>query len=147
MSLQSARLGLPLLSAGQAQKEITHNEALALLDAAVGAVAESVGDNVPPSAPEPGQCWLVGDAPTGEWAGQTGALACWTGSGWRFVPAIEGMQVWVRDAELLAVRSAGDWAIGDVRCDRPIKVRKRAAGISRDFLGHCGLGSAENRRI
>ncbi len=30
----TARLGLPLLATGQAQKETTHNEALALIDLA-----------------------------------------------------------------------------------------------------------------
>ena len=65
----SARLGLPLLAPGQAQKELWHNEALALLDIAVQAVVEEVGRDAPPGAPQPGQCWIVGAAPTGDWTG------------------------------------------------------------------------------
>jgi hypothetical protein len=61
------RLGLPLLAAGQAQKELTHNEALSLLDVAVGRAAESAGLVTPPALPEPGQCWIVASGGTGHW--------------------------------------------------------------------------------
>lgn len=82
----SARFSLPLLIAGQAQKEVTWNETLALIDALLAMRVESVGDNMPPAAPLPGQCWIVGDAPTGAWTGASGAAAISTTGGWRFVP-------------------------------------------------------------
>ena len=61
--------------------------ATAALDIAVQPVVEAVGVDTPPVAPLPGQCWIVGDAPTGVWSGQASALAGWTPSGWRFVGA------------------------------------------------------------
>ena len=64
-TLASARLGLPFLAAGQAQKEVTHNEALALIDAGLSPAAETIGVTAPPSAPALGQCWIVGGAPSG----------------------------------------------------------------------------------
>lgn len=94
MSDLSARLGLPLMQPGQAQKELTHNEALTLLDLAVQASVVALGLNAPPAAPAPGQAWVVGAAPTGDWAGHAQALAGWTDGGWRFVAAREGMAVW-----------------------------------------------------
>ena len=112
MSYSSARLGLPLLQAGQAQKEVTHNEALTLLEALVQPVAQTAGDDTPPASPGEGQCWIVGGAPAGGWAGQAGALAMWSGGGWRFVPAFEGMAVWVAGANLQARRSGGVWLLG-----------------------------------
>ena len=42
------RLRLPLLTAGQAQKEVTHNEALLLLDLLVHASVQSAGLTSPP---------------------------------------------------------------------------------------------------
>lgn len=111
----SPRHSLPYLSSGQAQKELTHNEALTLVDAGLHAAAASIGMNAPPGAPEPGACWIVGSAPTGGWAGQANALACWTGSGWRFLAAREGMRVWLADQQLWAVRQAGGWTTGEVR--------------------------------
>ena len=44
----TVRLELPLLVAGQAQKEVTHNEALILVDAAFAPLVDSVGTNAPP---------------------------------------------------------------------------------------------------
>ncbi len=106
------RLALPLLRPGQAQKEITHNEALALLDLTVQANVLAVGVATPPAAPVPGGAWIVGTAPTGDWAGQAQRLAGWTTSGWRFVAPYEGMTVWsIADAQ--PARFAGDgWTLG-----------------------------------
>jgi hypothetical protein len=83
MGETSARLGLPFLAVGQAQKELTHNEALALIDLALHAGVEAVGTNVPPAAPVEGQAWIVGSAPSGAWTGRSQALAGWTPGGWR----------------------------------------------------------------
>ena len=90
----SARLGLPLLIPGQGQKDITHNEALAMLDIVVQPVVQSASQLIPPAASE-GECWLVPDGSTGEWAAHAGALACWTSGGWRYASASEGWTAWV----------------------------------------------------
>lgn len=90
---RTERLGLPLLASGQAGKEMTVNEALALIDAAVQPIIAGVAD-LPPAAPAAGESWLVGAAAGGAWAGQAHAIAGWTASGWRFVPARRGMTVW-----------------------------------------------------
>lgn len=63
--LKTAYCGFPLLAAGQAQKEITHNEALTLADALISGAVEAGPLNAPPSAPTPGQMWIVGDNPSG----------------------------------------------------------------------------------
>lgn len=108
------RLGLPLIAAGQAQKEMTHNEALALLDVAVQASVARVGVSDPPQAPEDGRCWIVGPAPTGAWTGQAGAIAAWTRSGWRFVPPRVGLTAW-SEADGMEVRCDGaTWSAGPI---------------------------------
>ena len=111
----SARHGWPYLTAGQAQKELTHNEALALIDIAADAAAVSIGSNIPPPAPQVGQCWILGGSPTGAWSGRAESIACWTASGWRFAPPLTGMRVWVADQQLWAVREAAGWTLGLVR--------------------------------
>jgi uncharacterized ferritin-like protein (DUF455 family) len=47
----SARLSLPYLLPAQAQKHVTHNEALARLDLLVQLVLEAVGVDTPPVGP------------------------------------------------------------------------------------------------
>src|SRR3989344_8476869 len=88
----TARFALPLLAMAQAQKEVTHNEALPLLDALVQPVVEDGPQAVPPSAPVAGQGWIVGAAASGAWVGEEGALALWTSGGWRFVAPRPGMR-------------------------------------------------------
>ncbi|WP_010161239.1 DUF2793 domain-containing protein [Sphingomonas sp. PAMC 26617] len=112
------RLALPFLQTGQAQKELTHNEALALLDVAVQPIVETIGLTAPPAAATPGQCWVVGTAATGAWTGRDNALAAWTTSGWRFLAAIEGMAVWSRADTTVARYLQGHWEVGSVRAQQ-----------------------------
>lgn len=104
----SARFALPLLAAAQAQKEITHNEALALIDGIIHPVIESDSERAPPVDAVAGQAWLVGPGASGEWAGQDGRIALMTGGGWRFVTPVDGMQAWLSGAR--AVFSGGTWS-------------------------------------
>ena len=69
-------------------------------------------------APEIGQCWIIGDTPTGAWTGQAGRLACWTEGGWRFLIDVEGLAVWIKDQRLRAVREADGWVFGDTHVAR-----------------------------
>ncbi|RED16034.1 DUF2793 domain-containing protein [Parasphingopyxis lamellibrachiae] len=111
------RFGLPLIQPGQAQKELFHNEALALLDGAVHPAAETRGDDVPPVSPAYGQGWIVGTAPTGDWAGHADKFAIWTGGGWRFVESVEGMQIWLRDSGVFSFWTGSEWRDGEQVCD------------------------------
>lgn len=108
------RLGLPLLHAGQAQKEIWHNEALALLDLMVQPVIQSIGEAAPPEAPQLGECHIVGTEAQAEWAGHEHAIAGWTASGWRFVKPVGGMHVVMAGTMVPAGFVEGEWRIGIV---------------------------------
>lgn len=110
----TARLGLPLIQPGQAQKEVFHNEALATIDAVMHPVAETRGQNVPPPGPSTGQGWIVGPAPNGDWADQADRLAVWTTGGWRFVEPVETMRVWLRDAGLFTAWNGAAWIDGEL---------------------------------
>lgn len=90
----TARLDLPLLAAEQAQKHITHNEALLLLDTAVQLRLSARGLSEPPEAPEPGETFAIGADATGAWTGKDGQLASWTLGGWRFLAPHTGWLAW-----------------------------------------------------
>lgn len=110
----TARFGLPLLYSGQAQKELFHNEALTIADALVQPCVEAMDVEAPPAAPDPGQCWIVGDSPTGAWTAAAGSLALWTAGGWRFVPPREGMTAWIAGDGMAARYTGGIWRAGRV---------------------------------
>lgn len=92
----TTRHALPLLSALQAQKEITHNEALTRLDALVAAAVVAAGVNTPPAAPASGEAWIVGAAPTGAWAQHSDEIAAWSAGGWTFLKPVAGYSAWNR---------------------------------------------------
>ena len=87
------RLALPLLFAGQAQKEFTVNEALLRADLALHCTIE--GElAAPPADPLAGQAWLVAGVPTGAFVGHAAAVAGFTANGWRFIAARTGLRVY-----------------------------------------------------
>jgi len=75
MTDTTANLLLPFIQAAQAQKHITHNEALRLLD---GLTQISVLDRnlaTPPGSPAEGARYIVDSGATGLWAGWDGDVA------------------------------------------------------------------------
>lgn len=91
---RTARLDLPYLFPGQAQKEAFVNEAFARLDALLpGSVIGAA--TTPPGTPAAGDAYIVAPASTGEWAGHSGAIATWAESQWLFTSPVEGL--WVYD--------------------------------------------------
>lgn len=107
---QTARLSLPLLAMAQAQKEVTHNEALILLDALVQLAIEDGPLATPPVMPGAGQCWLVAPGASGDWAGRADEIAIRCEGGWRFVTPRAGLcAVRVTDGAVLRYRG-GEWS-------------------------------------
>jgi hypothetical protein len=85
------RFGLPLLFAGQAQKETFVNEALALTDALMHCVVEGQSTS-PPTEPADGTVWLVASGASGDWTGHDCEIACRQGGNWLFVTPVAGMR-------------------------------------------------------
>lgn len=107
--MTTSRYALPLIAPGQAQKELTHNEALALLDMLAQPAVMAIGTETPPAAAAAGACWIVGAAPSGAWAGQAGRLACMTAGGWRFATPQAGFAAWLASADAVIRFDGSVW--------------------------------------
>ena len=109
MSDTTALLALPFLMAAQAQKHVTHNEALRLLD---GLVQLSVKDRdlaAAPGSPADGDRYIVASGATGVWAGWDLNIALWADGAWLRLPPRTGWRAWVEDEGVLLVYDGSAW--------------------------------------
>ena len=104
----SIRLKLPFILESQAQKEVTHNEALEIIDVLLHPYAISIGESEPPKDLRPGDCYIVGDAPLNSWERHANKFAYYT-NGWNFIEPFEGFTVWVKDKLQHYTYSEGKW--------------------------------------
>ncbi|WP_170311937.1 DUF2793 domain-containing protein [Sulfitobacter sabulilitoris] len=95
MSDISPKLALPFIQPAQAQKHVTHNEAIRRLDVLVQAVVEDRSLTLPPAAPDEGACFIVADGSTGAWAGRDGEIAVFHGDSWQFISPRTGWSAYV----------------------------------------------------
>ena len=105
------RLGLPYLASGQAQKHLTVNEAMALLDGLVHTAVESRTLAAQPAAPADGALYLLPAGRTGaEWAlHPAGALLRFEAGEWARLPAGAGALAYVRDEARLILHEGSAW--------------------------------------
>jgi hypothetical protein len=87
-------LGLPFIEGSQAQKHVTHNEALRILDAAIQVAVLDLSRTSPPSSPAEGERHVVATGATGAWAGHGNAIATWQDGAWAFLVPKSGWCVW-----------------------------------------------------
>jgi hypothetical protein len=102
-------LDLPLLAAAQAQKHVTHNEALALLDALVHLAVKERDRQIPPGDPQEGDRYIVGAGAVGAFAAHDGAIALFDLGAWRFLRPRAGWQAYVAAERCLLVHDGAGW--------------------------------------
>ena len=105
-------LALPYIDAAQAQKHVTHNEALRGLDALVQTAIVTRALSAAPGTPADGACYILSAAGTGGWAGQPAAtVAAWQDGIWVFYPPKTGWLAWVADEATTVTYTGTAWQI------------------------------------
>jgi hypothetical protein len=109
----TSNLALPQILSAQAQKHVTHNDALRLLDGMVQIGVLSRVLTAPPGSPTEGDRYIVASGATGLWAGWDLNVAFWTDGAWlRLVPR-RGWVAWsVADAGLYVWNGTAWVAVG-----------------------------------
>lgn len=105
----TSHLDLPYILPSQAQKHVTHNEALAVLDSLVQLSVLDRDASNPPASPAEGDRYIVGASPSGAWAGMSNAVAVWLGGAWTFRQPETGWLAWVVDEADALVWSGAEW--------------------------------------
>ncbi|MEO1703736.1 MAG: DUF2793 domain-containing protein, partial [Pseudomonadota bacterium] len=146
----SARLELPFIKPSQAQKHVTHNEAIQALDTLVQATVEAFDAETPPALPEIGQTWALGAAPTADWAGFPQHLATWQGTSWLFLAPGTGWHAISATERSLRFYDGTVWTLlegGDLNQVNGLgigtnfdAVNKLAVSSDASLLNHAGSG-------
>lgn len=108
---RSPLLDLPYIQPAQAQKHVTHNEALRVLDALVQLAVQSRTQTAPPTTPVPAQRYIVAASAQGDWAGQENMLAVYDENAWSFYAPQAGWQAYVEDEDLSVLWDSTGWRL------------------------------------
>lgn len=142
-------LGLPLILPNQAQKHVTHNEALAALDVIVQLAVISRSLTVPPALAGIGDRYIVPAGATVEWAGQAGKVAVMTETGWQFHAPNAGWRAEVLGEGQTAVFDGLAWQVpseGEMQVARlgvsadPDPTNRLSVSSPATLLNHAGAG-------
>lgn len=101
-------LSLPLLVQNQSGKEVTHNEALVIIDTLLNNGIVNSDQNTPPVAPSTGDTYIVGLTPTNDFITHENELAFYN-NGWRFLTPNEGLTIWNNSEDKLYTYNGSSW--------------------------------------
>lgn len=108
----TTRLQLPLIAAAQAQKHVTHNEAIMRLDGLVQMTAKSYTTSAQPGSPSDGDLYLLPSGKTGaDWGGYSNyAVAHYYDGIWHQYHPNQGWTCFVQDTAKLYYYTGSAWA-------------------------------------
>ncbi|MEO0637846.1 MAG: DUF2793 domain-containing protein [Pseudomonadota bacterium] len=106
---ETPNLALPYIAAAQAQKHVTHNEAIRRPDAIVQLSVVSRTALAPPASPQDGERHIVPQGATGNWAGEDGKVAARQDNAWTFLLPQDGRVCFVQDENSLLAYHNGIW--------------------------------------
>lgn len=89
---ETSQFQIPMLAAAQAQKHVTVNEALAILDCVTQLRFLSATTATPPMINVDGDAYVVPTGATDDWLGKDGLLAIYVGGFWRYLTPKAGWQ-------------------------------------------------------
>ena len=106
---ETIHLALPYIMASQAQKHVTHNEALRMLDALVMLSVKDRDLSAPPGSPEEGDRYLVNPAGSGGFTGKDNRIAHYRDGAWSFHMPQAGWLCYVEDDDTTLAFDGSDW--------------------------------------
>lgn len=127
----TTRLGLPLMDAAQAQKHVTHNDALVRIDALTH-LSVATRANAPMTAPAEGARYLVLKTATGAFAGQGDNIAVVQDGAWIFVKPRAGWRLFVEDEFVLLAYDGSSWRMIASGASAPDQFAKLGVGTASD---------------
>lgn len=131
-------LSLPLILPAQAQKHVTHNEAIAALDLIVQLSVINRTLTTAPALPSVGDRHIVAAGATGPWVGQSGRIALYAATGWQFTQPLPGWRAHVLAEGQTAVFDGLVW---ETPSEGPLTVTQLGVAATADATNRLTVSS------
>ena len=109
MDENTTRYQLPLIMPSQAQKHVTHNEAIRMIDNLTNLLLLGLNEETPPPTPANGDAYFTSDAASGVWASNPNTIAFFVDGSWLYCTPFSGMIAYNKPDETLVVFDDGNW--------------------------------------
>ncbi|WP_306119886.1 MULTISPECIES: DUF2793 domain-containing protein [unclassified Roseitalea] len=149
---RTPNLDLPYIMPSQAQKHVTHNEAIRALDALVQLVVIDRDRTAPPAEPGEGDRHIVGAGATAHWAGRDGQIAAFQDGAWAYFTAQTGWHAYLLAESRLIAWDGAAWidaepSVTEVQNATHVGIQTTADDTNRlavasaaTLLSHAGAG-------
>ena len=132
-------LSLPMILPAQAQKHVTHNEALRLLDVMVQLAVQDRTQAAPPVGPAEGDRHIVAAGASGVWAGHVGEIALFAQGSWSFYTPLPGWRAWIAAEAAVATFDGAQW---ETLADGPLSVSQLGVSATADATNRLVVASS-----
>lgn len=138
MADNSTILSLPLILPAQAQKHVTHNEALRVLDVVVQLSVKNRSLTTPPALPGVGDRHIVATGAVAAWAGQAGKIALFEDGLWQFFTPLTGWRAYVEAESAVASFDGTAWKTA---ADAPLMVAQLGVSATPDATNRLSVSA------
>ncbi len=97
--------------------DITVNEAVRTLEAAIQLVVINQTRTTTPTSPSDGDRYVIADSATGDWSGHDNEIAWYSGTDWRFYDPIEGWEIYDQSLDGVYRYDGAAWLKDGARLD------------------------------
>ncbi len=141
---KSENLQLPYIMPNQAQKHVTHNEAIRYLDALLQISVESRELTEAPGEPKIGSRYIVPEAAKGTWKNRKNNLAAYQDGAWAFYTPQNGWLAWSKAENTILVFNEDEWQPLRTNADKPEMLDLLGINASANLSSRFGVASNDS---
>lgn len=109
MNETTTRFSLPYIMPAQAQKHLTHNQALRYLDLFLNLCVLSDSTTNPPPMAQENAAFIIPDGAIDAWSGRAAQVAVFWDGAWQFFAPVIGWTAWVQSRQSAVTFNGNTW--------------------------------------
>lgn len=109
MTETTARFSLPYIMPAQAQKHLTHNQALRYLDLFLNLSVIDDATPIPPPIAQENAAFIIPDGAMDAWSGRAAQVTVFWDGAWQFFTPVIGWTAWVQSRQSAITFNGNNW--------------------------------------